>query len=52
MTGTSKTIGSLIAGRFKRVAGVGTYGGSVYVRTIGIHYPIDSIGSLNQTTKT
>jgi len=52
MTGTSKTIGSLIAGRFKRVAGVGTYGGKVYVRTIGIHYPLDSIGSLNQTSKT
>ena len=53
ITGTSGKIGQQIMGRFRRLNnGATNYASACYVQTIGIHFQMDSFGSLNETSKT
>jgi hypothetical protein len=53
ITGTSGKMGQQIMGRFRRITnGATDYASAVYVQTVGIHFQMDSFGSLNETSKT
>jgi len=53
LSGAGMEIGSLICGRVARVTnGAVDYTGNVYILELGLHYQMDSFGSLNETSKT
>jgi hypothetical protein len=52
MTGTSKKIGGILLGRIRRITnGATDYAGNVFVFQLGVHYQMDSLGSLNEWSK-